>query len=119
MRMRNDEQIEKLRSARSGSILPLLRWGVRVALLLALLFAVGLLIFISQIQKIAPGSALKADAIVVLTGGDSRVSEAVRLLADGTRTPAADLGRSPEDHRRHAPADQPGGRAAVRLLHRP
>jgi uncharacterized SAM-binding protein YcdF (DUF218 family) len=83
MRTRNDGQTENLRSPRSGSILPLLRWGIRIALLAAVLFAVGLLIFVSQIEKTTPSGALKADAIVVLTGGDSRVSEAVRLLADG------------------------------------
>ncbi len=49
----------------------------------AVLLSVGLLAFIGQIEKGPPNGNVTADAIVVLTGGDSRVTEAVRLLAAG------------------------------------
>ena len=59
-----------------------------------------------------------ADGIVVLTGGSSRVSDAMELLAGRLRQAAADLGRAPDQCRqRHFPhaARQP---VAARLLRR-
>lgn len=50
----------------------------------AFLFAAGFLIFAAMATRPAPPHAgIRGDAIVVLTGGEYRVQEAVRLLADG------------------------------------
>ncbi len=46
-----------------------------------LLLAVGFLLFVHSIQHQSPPSVSRADGIVVLTGGDKRIAEAVRLLA--------------------------------------
>ena len=46
-------------------------------------FLGGFVIFASSIAHYAPVDGLRADAIVVLTGGEHRLSEATRLLAEG------------------------------------
>jgi uncharacterized SAM-binding protein YcdF (DUF218 family) len=50
-----------------------------------LLFAFlgGFVIFASSIGRYGPSGAAKADGIVVLTGGEHRLREAARLLAEG------------------------------------
>src|SRR3954452_1300875 len=45
--------------------------------------AVGFVGFLSQLRGVEVKPARKADGIVVLTGGSSRVSDAMELLADG------------------------------------
>ncbi|MFS8036406.1 YdcF family protein [Xanthobacter sp. AM11] len=45
--------------------------------------AAGFLAFTTQIAAREPGAVRPADAIVVLTGGPSRIEDAVGLLADG------------------------------------
>lgn len=83
MRTRSEDQSENLRPARRGRVLTVLRFIFLSAVAATALFATGLLIFAGQIEKGPPNGNVKADAIVVLTGGDSRVTEAVRLLAAG------------------------------------
>ncbi len=83
MRTRFEDQTDNMRSARRGGVRTVVRWALLVVLAAVMLFGVGLLAFVSQIEKTPPNGDLKADAIVVLTGGDSRVTEAVRLLAAG------------------------------------
>ena len=46
-------------------------------------FVGGFVIFASSIAHYAPAAGLQADGIVVLTGGEHRLSEAARLLAEG------------------------------------
>ena len=46
----------------------------------------GFVIFASSIAHYAPAVGLQADGIVVLTGGEHRLSEAARLLAEGRGT---------------------------------
>jgi uncharacterized SAM-binding protein YcdF (DUF218 family) len=46
-------------------------------------FVGGFVIFASSIAHYAPTAGLQADGIVVLTGGEHRLSEAARLLAEG------------------------------------
>jgi uncharacterized SAM-binding protein YcdF (DUF218 family) len=46
----------------------------------------GFVIFASSIAHFAPAAGLQADGIVVLTGGEHRLSEAARLLAEGRGT---------------------------------
>ena len=43
----------------------------------------GFVIFASSIAQYAPASGVEADGIVVLTGGEHRLSEAARLLTEG------------------------------------
>lgn len=43
----------------------------------------GFVVFASSIASYAPAAALQADGIVVLTGGEHRLSEAARLLSEG------------------------------------
>src|SRR5512134_2382332 len=53
---------------------------------MAILFvgaAVGFIAFLSQLRGVEIRPARNADGIVVLTGGSSRVSDAMELLADG------------------------------------
>ena len=53
-----------------------------VAIVLFAFFG-GFLVFASSIAHYAPPAGLQADGIVVLTGGEHRLSEATRLLAEG------------------------------------
>jgi uncharacterized SAM-binding protein YcdF (DUF218 family) len=46
-------------------------------------FLGGFLVFASSIAHYAPPPGLQADGIVVLTGGEHRLSEAARLLSEG------------------------------------
>lgn len=48
-----------------------------------ILFAVGFVIFASATNRFAPAASERADGIVVLTGGEHRLSEAARLLTEG------------------------------------
>lgn len=63
------------------------RWlRVTIVATLAILFvgaALGFVGFLSQVHGTETGPAGKADGIVVLTGGSSRVSDAMELLAGG------------------------------------
>ncbi len=63
--------------------LAVLRWSIWLALAVIVVFGIGLLLFIGRIEKMPQNRNVNADAIVVLTGGDSRVAEAVKLLAAG------------------------------------
>ena len=86
MRTRSERDAEELRAARQSRRhgRTLLRAGAILFALAALLFAAGFVLFIRQIQTGTPDDGVRADAIVVLTGGESRVTEAVRLLAAGS-----------------------------------
>jgi uncharacterized SAM-binding protein YcdF (DUF218 family) len=46
-------------------------------------FAAGFVVFASSITRYAAASGARADGIVVLTGGEHRLSEAARLLTEG------------------------------------
>jgi uncharacterized SAM-binding protein YcdF (DUF218 family) len=47
------------------------------------IFGTGFLVFAERVTRQAAPISLKADAIVVLTGGHKRIQEAARLLSDG------------------------------------
>jgi len=83
MQTPSEDRSDGSRPARRGVLWSVLRWSGLIALALMLVFGSGLLLFINGIAKTPPRSDIQADGIVVLTGGDSRVSEAVRLLAAG------------------------------------
>ena len=64
------------------------RFGLRIAFVAVLLALAGgtlgqFLYFAHQISTATVPNAANADAIVVLTGGQARVSEALRLLEEG------------------------------------
>jgi len=83
MPTRYEQHMTKPRARRHSSLFVALRWGLLAGLAVAIVFGAGFLAFIAQIEKDPPNPDIRADAIVVFTGGDSRVSEAVRLLAAG------------------------------------
>ena len=61
-------------------------FGTMVVLALAVAFvgaSIGFIGFLSQLRGAEAKPARTADGIVVLTGGSSRVSDALELLADG------------------------------------
>jgi uncharacterized SAM-binding protein YcdF (DUF218 family) len=70
----------------STSAAPRKRWGAAIVSVLALAFvaaAIGFVGFLSQLCGAETRPSRTADGIVVLTGGASRVSDAMELLADG------------------------------------
>lgn len=56
----------------------------RLVVVIALLAVGGFLHFIGQIPKTPLATAPKAESIVVLTGGQDRITEAIRLLEKGS-----------------------------------
>ncbi len=60
-----------------------IRWIIRTAVLLGLLFAAGFVAFTSAIAPDHLPDGRNADGIVALTGGKARIGEAVRLLSAG------------------------------------
>jgi uncharacterized SAM-binding protein YcdF (DUF218 family) len=74
------------RPSASASAAPRKRWRAVIASLFAVAVvatAVGFVGFLSQLHGTEAKPPRKADGIVVLTGGSSRVSDAMELLADG------------------------------------
>src|SRR5579872_1828682 len=70
----------------SASAVPRKRWAAVLASALAIAFAaaaIGFVGFLSQLRGTEARPPRTADGIVVLTGGSSRVSDAMELLADG------------------------------------
>jgi uncharacterized SAM-binding protein YcdF (DUF218 family) len=73
-------------TARGRAYVWLGRLRALVVALLAIVFAaagIGFLAFLSQLREVETKPDRKADGIVVLTGGSSRVSDAMELLATG------------------------------------
>lgn len=68
---------------RTRGILRLVRWLVAAALLLLLALGGGFLWFLSSVAAEEIILRGKADGIVVLTGGASRIEDAIELLAKG------------------------------------
>src|ERR1700691_1415572 len=67
------------------SVAPRQKWRAVIVSVLAVVVAVaaGFVVFLSQLHGTEIKPARRADGIVVLTGGSSRVSDAMELLADG------------------------------------
>ena len=59
------------------------RWIAVGAAALALVFAAGFVLFARTVAELVPASNERADAIVVLTGGELRVGAGARLLIEG------------------------------------
>jgi len=73
------------RSPNASSRAPRRRFRALVVLPLAFLAAIalGFIVFVSQLRNTETRPERRADGIVVLTGGSSRVSDAMELLAAG------------------------------------
>lgn len=68
---------------RAGVVRRILRYGgILVLMVLASLIA-GFLVFADHVTNLRPPDNVKADAIVVLTGGYQRIEQAIELLRDG------------------------------------
>lgn len=59
------------------------RTAARGVLIVVAVFGAGFVWFLSQIKSEEERPTVRADGIVVLTGGSSRVADAIQLLADG------------------------------------
>ena len=59
-----------------------LRVGVAAAGLCAALFVFGFVLFAASVMRLPPPVTQNADGIIVLTGGDFRISEGARLLQE-------------------------------------
>jgi uncharacterized SAM-binding protein YcdF (DUF218 family) len=66
---------------RSGPVLRLLGWLFGLAVLSVLIFCAGFVWFVARLPATEVASTAKADGIVVLTGGASRIEDAIDLLA--------------------------------------
>lgn len=69
--------------SRAAKLRWLVRMGMRVTAVAVVVAAAGFLWFLSQVEADQQSLKNPADGIVVLTGGSSRVSDAVSLLANG------------------------------------
>lgn len=70
-------------SVRFKTLVSFVRWTVRGACIVAFLLLGGLIVFAGAVKPRDNGKSPRADGIVVLTGGEQRVTEALRLLAAG------------------------------------
>lgn len=69
--------------ARKGLIRRALRYGGMIVILFAAILVAGFLIFADSVTSMRPPETVKADAIVVLTGGYQRIEQAIDLLKRG------------------------------------
>ncbi|MEZ5857357.1 MAG: YdcF family protein [Hyphomicrobiaceae bacterium] len=56
---------------------------VGMGLIVALVAGLGFIAFANSVRRLSPGPAPLADAIVVLTGDEDRISTGMQLMADG------------------------------------
>ncbi|EKF61456.1 MAG: YdcF family protein [Agrobacterium albertimagni] len=69
--------------ARKGLIRRALRYSGMLVILSAAVLVAGFLIFADSVSNMRPPDTVKADAIVVLTGGYQRIEQAIDLLKRG------------------------------------
>jgi uncharacterized SAM-binding protein YcdF (DUF218 family) len=75
---------DKLRSAAPSSRLRrIFIHALRVSAVLAALLFAGFVVYAQAVSRSPAGQGAHADGIVALTGGEERIAEAVRLLAEG------------------------------------
>src|SRR5208337_2204623 len=74
---------DQKRPQKALSMRAILMHAVRVTVIFSLALAAGFFIFAYSISVMPSGASGLADGIVVLTGDEDRISEAVRLLAEG------------------------------------
>jgi uncharacterized SAM-binding protein YcdF (DUF218 family) len=69
--------------ARKGLLRRALRYGGMLVILCIAVFGAGFLVFADSVTGMRPPETVKADAIVVLTGGYQRIEQAIDLLKRG------------------------------------
>ena len=69
--------------ARKGLIRRVLRYGGMLVILCTAVLVAGFLVFADSVTGMRPPETVKADAIVVLTGGYQRIEQAIDLLKRG------------------------------------
>ncbi len=69
--------------ARKGLIRRALRYGGMIVILCVAILVAGFLVFADSVTGMRPPETVKADAIVVLTGGYQRIEQAIDLLKRG------------------------------------
>ncbi|MFN3636560.1 MAG: YdcF family protein [Rhizobium rhizophilum] len=69
--------------ARKGLIRRALRYGGMLVILCVAVLVAGFLVFADSVTGMRPPETVKADAIVVLTGGYQRIEQAIDLLKRG------------------------------------
>ncbi|WP_370873057.1 YdcF family protein [Peteryoungia aggregata] len=69
--------------ARKGLIRRALRYGGMTLILCVAVLVAGFLVFADSVTNMRPPETVKADAIVVLTGGYQRIEQAIGLLKRG------------------------------------
>jgi uncharacterized SAM-binding protein YcdF (DUF218 family) len=74
---------DQKRPQRALSLRAVLMHALRVTVIFCLALVVGFLIFAYSVSVMPSGVSALADGIVALTGDEDRISEAVRLLAEG------------------------------------
>jgi uncharacterized SAM-binding protein YcdF (DUF218 family) len=99
---------------RSGRLRCWLRRAFIGAVLLGGLCAAGFVLFSHLIVEAQSGSVGRADAIVVLTGGEARIPEAVRLLGEGKGRRLLISGVNPVTTRGELAALAPNGKKLFR-----
>ncbi len=72
-----------VQTVQRGSVARATKWITAVLGALLLAFAGGFLLFTYAVKRYAPEATSRADAIVVLTGGELRLAAAARLLEQG------------------------------------
>lgn len=80
---RAEERLDPGAPPRRGRLRRLLRVGGIATVLCVALFVAGFLYFADTVTALAPPGDIKADAIVVLTGGSQRLNQAIDLLGRG------------------------------------
>lgn len=80
---RAEERLDSGAPPRRGRLRRLLRIAGITLVLSGALFVGGFLYFADAVTALAPPADIKADAIVVLTGGSQRLNQAIELLSRG------------------------------------
>ena len=75
--------LDQKRPQKAFSMRRILMHALRVTLVFCLALTAGFLIFAYSVSVMPAGTSGLADGIVALTGDEDRISEAVRLLAEG------------------------------------
>jgi uncharacterized SAM-binding protein YcdF (DUF218 family) len=81
--MRSEGETSTYHRTNWGGLASALGLCARAVLLAGIIAVTGLIVFAGLIDDTPPGAPRSSDGIVVLTGGDSRITEAIRLLAEG------------------------------------
>jgi uncharacterized SAM-binding protein YcdF (DUF218 family) len=103
----DDEAATARAARRPGVVRRILRAGVVLGLALAVVLGLGFVWFLTRVPVVERSIQGRADGIVVLTGGASRITDAIELLAAGRGRRLLITGvhpsASPKEIARHIP----------------